>query len=1209
VVLVTMHHIVSDGWSMEILRREVEALYGAFSQGLPSPLPELPVQYADYAVWQRSWLRGEVLQTYLDSWRQRLAGTPTLLELPTDFPRPPVRSWLGEELSMPLPPQLVASLARLGRNRQATLFMTLMAVFQALLTRATGQTDFCVGAVSAGRGRLELEGLIGFFVNTLVIRADVGGDPQLIEILERVRETMLEAETYEDLPFDRLVEELRVERSLAYTPLVQVLFGVEMAGRGSAAARGDAGEPRRAGVALGTGTAKFDLSLTVASGPEGASVALEYSVDLFERTTMLRLLGHWTRLLEASAAGPERRVSELSWLGEAERHQLVREWNDTETCRRGEACSIHDLVAAQAGQVPDAVAAVIGAEGTCLTYGELGQRSRCLAARLAAMGAGRGCFVAILMESSLDLVVALLGVLEAGAAFVPLDPRWPEGRSAAVLDSLATLGGPEIVLVASAEPAAVMPPWVAVPVGAPDLQDEASRAPAVPSAPGDPIYAIYTSGSTGRPKGVVVQHEGIANRFLWMDRFFGSAAAVSVLQTTQPIYDSAVWQILWPLTHGGTTVLTSARQMANPSELAALIAGHGITLADFVPALFELFVERMATGERPAVASLRAVVVGGEEMDPAVALAFSALVPGVKLVNLYGPTEASIGCIAYVVESERGGRVPIGRPISNTRARILDRRGMPLPMGVPGELCLGGRCLGIGYLGDGEATGRAFVPEPFATLAGERLYRTGDLARWLPDGRIDFLGRLDHQVKLRGLRIELGEIEAALAEHADLRAAVVVARKDGQGVLRLVAYVVPVTGAAVVARELRSFLGRSLPDYMVPSAFVLLDELPLTPNGKLDRQALPEPADRPQGRIAPRDETELRVARIWEEVLGIGPIGVNERFFDLGGHSLLAVRLMARLRSEFGRDLPISALFQHPTVESLAPALRERSAQAVSSSILVPVRPAAGRAPFFCVHPVGGTVLCYEELARRLSPVRPFFGLQAAGLGAGPSPMQVEEMAGSYLEALRQTAAEGPLLLGGWSMGALVALEMARLSTREGRKPDLLALIDPATPAKRRRKEPAESEAELVHQFAHDLAGLHGDLDLSGNLAGEREPLRQVFEQVRAANLIPLDFTFADARAHFDIFRRNQRALAAYSPGVYEGRVALLLAAGTPLTAANIAAWRRIAAGGLEVHTFPGDHYSLLRSPDVERLAATLGELLEQAEIRFQESNTRKEKE
>jgi amino acid adenylation domain-containing protein len=972
VLLATLHHIVSDGWSQGLLFEELATLYGAFVGGRPSPLPELPLQYPDFAAWQRGWLRGEALEAQLAYWRRQLADTPALLELPTDRPRPALQGFRGGRAALSLPQSLADAAAALSRREGASLFMTLLAAFQALLGRYTGQEDVPVGTPVAGRVRVETESLIGLFVNTLVLRGNLSGDPTFRELLGRVREVALEAFAHQDVPFEKLVEELRPERNLAHTPLFQVMMILQNVPTGAVALGGL--ELFR--IPLESGTAKLDLMLSLAEDG-GLGGQLEYRTDLFDRTTVVRLLGHFEVLLQAAISGPDRRLSSLPLLTAPERQQPL-EWNDTRTVfPGGEAACLHRLFEEQVDRSPDAVALVF--EGERLTWRQLDGRANQLARLLRARGVGPEVRVGVSLERSIEMVVALLGILKAGGAYVPLDPDYPperlrlmrEDAGAAVL-----LGRADGVWEAAAGQSAER------------LEDGGS--PDV--SPGNAAYVIFTSGSTGRPKGAVNTHRAVVNRLLWMQEAYGLTAADRVLQKTPFSFDVSVWEFFWPLITGARLVMARPGGHQDPAYLADTIAAEGVTTLHFVPSMLQIFLEEEGM-ER--CAGLRKVFASGEALPPELARRFLARLGepfGVELHNLYGPTEAAVDVTFHACRSGEE-RVPIGRPVTNTRLHLLDRHGRPVPVGVPGELHIGGVQVGRGYLQRPDLTAERFVPDPFGE-PGSRLYRTGDLVRWLPDGEADYLGRTDHQVKVRGFRIELGEIDAALRALPGVREAATLARCDGPGLTgdqRLVAYVVVADGAALAA--LRARLRETLPDYMVPAAFVPLAALPLLPNGKLDRKALPPPeAAGPRAEstpaILPRTAAERAVAGVWREVLGVPEVGIGDNFFDLGGHSLLLVRVQRRLREALGRDLPLVDLFRYPTVGALAGHL---SAGVEAPAVAAPPRPAATGTGEIAVVGMAGRfprAASVAELWRRLcagEELIAFFS-EEEGLAAGLPP-------------------------------------------------------------------------------------------------------------------------------------------------------------------------------------------------------------------------------
>jgi amino acid adenylation domain-containing protein len=912
ILLVTMHHIVSDGWSIGIFVRELGALYAAFVAGRPSPFSALTIQYADFSYWQRQWLVGEALNAELAYWRERLAGLPPVLELHVDRPRPAVRTARGAKRALPLPPDLAPSLLALGPAHGATLFMVLLTAYQALLLRYSGQDDIAVGTPVAGRKHLETESLIGLFINTLVLRTDLAGDPTFTELLLRVKEVTLGAFAHADVPFEKLVETLQPERNLSHTPLFQAMFQLQNAPQGRLELPGLVLSP----LASDTGTARFDLTLTCLEADGGIFGSFGFDRDLFDAPTIERLARHFASLLAALAAGSERRLSELPLLAPAERHQLLREWSDTAEATPGGPC-IHRWIEAQARRTPEAPALVAGER--CWSYRELDGAANRLARHLRGQGLGLEGLVAICVERSAEMVLAVLAVMKAGGAYLPLDPSHPRERLASILEDA---GRP--LLLTQEHLLADLPQGRGRAVcldgdrGLIERQSDAALETGDEEAEAL-AYVIYTSGSTGKPKGVQVPRRGLAN-FLGTMRSRSMLTARDVLvAVTTLAFDIAGLELLLPLVVGARLVVASREAAGDGMRLAGLLAASGATALQATPATWRQLVE---AGWAPPCGFH--VLCGGEALPGE--LAAHLLQEGSRLWNLYGPTETTIWSAVERVGAAAPAVVPIGRPLGNTGIHLLDRRGQPVPAGVPGEVCIGGAGVARGYLRRPALTAERFAPDPFTDVPGSRLYRTGDLARRLPDGRIEFLGRLDHQVKIRGFRIELGEIEGALLQHPAVRQAVVAVRDGLGGDRRLVAYAVA-AGEALTISELRRFLHHKLPDYMLPSALVLLERLPLNPSGKVDRRALPAlSADRPAlGAVyePPRSDLEAAVAEIWRELLQVDRVGIHDNFFDLGGHSLLLVRVRGRLQERCGAAVSVLDMFEHPTVSSLARRLAE----------------------------------------------------------------------------------------------------------------------------------------------------------------------------------------------------------------------------------------------------------------------------------------------
>jgi amino acid adenylation domain-containing protein len=942
-LVLVMHHTVGDLWSVDIFFQELGTLYEAFSIGNSSPLHRVSVQYADYAVWQREWLQDQVFEEDLSYWKQRLEGDLAVLELPLDRSRPPMRTFHGAWQYFLLPSHLVEALKELSKQEEVTPFVTLLAAFKTLLFRYTEQTDILVGSVISNRNRKEIRNLIGFFVNTLVMRTNLGGNPSFRELVRRVRETVLGAYTHQDLPFEVLVEELKPVRDLSRSPLFQVMFTFKEAS-GKTLSFGPGGLTASPVVyEFGTpqpGTSMFDLTVSVYWRQQPPEILFEYNTDLFDATTISRMMGHFQTLLEGIVADPDQRISDLPLLTKAERHRLLVEWNDTKVVYPQDRC-IHKLFEARVEQTPDAVAIVF--EDQQLTYSELNRRVNQLAHHLRGLGVGSEALVGICAERSLEIVVGLLGTLKAGGAYVPLDPAYPRERLAFMLKDTQAR-----VLLTQQRLAERLPKHgaqiVCLDIDWKAIAQESEENPISWVTADNLAYVIHTSGSTGRPKGVMNIHVAICNRLLWMQETYELDETDRVLQKTPFSFDVSVWEFFWPLMTGACLVVACPEGHKDPAYLVETIVEQGITTMHFVPSMLRAFLVERGLEE---CASLKLVICSGEALSFDLQELFFARMRA-ELHNLYGPTEAAIDVTFWPCERKSDPRiVPIGHPIANIQIYLLDAHLQPVPIGVPGELHIGGMGLARGYLNRPDLTAGRFIPNPFSGVPGARLYKTGDLACYLPDGNIEFLGRIDHQVKVRGFRIELGEIEMVLAQHPAVREAVVLAQAgepdDPASPLRLgkrlVAHLVLNDGQKPAVGELRRFTQEKLPDYMVPSIFVTLEALPLTSNGKVDRRALPVPdqeaCESRDAFVAPRTLVEEQLVDIWAKVLGLKHIGVYDDFFDLGGHSLLAVQVMTRVREAFQTGLLLRDLFESPTVAGLAEHIEAVKWAVQNSQVLV----------------------------------------------------------------------------------------------------------------------------------------------------------------------------------------------------------------------------------------------------------------------------------
>jgi amino acid adenylation domain-containing protein len=919
VLVMAMHHIVTDGWSMNILVREIIALYEAYSTGGVPDLPPLPIQYADFAVWQRNWLQGDILAQQLEYWKQQLGKNPPVLELPTERPRPAVQTYAGGDFTFSFSPALSQSIKAFCRTHGLTLFMVLLAAFKVLLHRYTGQQEIIVGSPIANRQRKELEGLIGFFVNTLPMRTNVSGDLRFLDFIERVKEAALGAYAHQDVPFEYLVEQFHPDRNLSHSPLVQVIFNFEAAARDTAKLSGlDATILNSESEA-----AKFDLTLFASDHGSEIFGTIEYNVDLFNRETIERMGGHLLTLLSAAIADPAQRIADLPLITRHERYKMLTEWNAT-AAACPQLCA-HQLFEAQVQRTPHANAVIF--QNQELSYSELNARANQLARHLGALGARPGTFVGICMERSLEMIVAVLGVLKSGAGCLPLDPAYPRERLAFMLED----SGCAVVVsqqhLASSLPGA-QARVVRLDSELPIIMNENQEDTETATTPENCAYVMYTSGSTGRPKGVVVPHRVLVNLVAWHQS--STQQSKRTLQFASLNFDVSFQEIFSTFASGGTLLVAPQSVRLDIPALGRYVEEHNVERIHLPGVVLQKLAEEFS-GNPAILSHVREFMVGGEQLQ--ISRPMSALFSQLKdcrLYNHYGPTE-SLVVTSYMLPANPDtwpALPPLGKPVVNTELYMLDCSLQPVPIGVPGELYIGGACLAQGYLKRPDLTAERFIPNPFSGKPGSRIYKTGDLARYLADGNVEFLGRDDFQVKIRGMRVELGEIEVALKRHPAVHEAAVILAKENQE-SRLVAYLIFHAGAIVDSKELREFLHQSLPEYMVPSTFVTLEAFPLTPSGKIDRRGLPA-AGKPissSSYVAPRTELEEVLAGIFCEVLHLDTVGVLDDFFALGGHSLLATQISSRVREFLHVELPVRTIFEQPTVSGLARTMLEDEAE------------------------------------------------------------------------------------------------------------------------------------------------------------------------------------------------------------------------------------------------------------------------------------------
>ena len=1165
VLLLIAHQIACDTISANLLLEEIAEQYGAGVQEGPRSGAEPVMQYSDYVCAQNQYLRKDS-QSDLAFWRQQLEGIASGIELPVDFPRPPEPSFCGEQESVSLAAPLVSALRSVSSREKIPVRMVLLSGFVALLCRYAGLDEIVLGTEVPGRTMEGTSHLVGPLANHLVLRVDASGNPPFAELVHRVNTVYTAAEAHQAFPFAKLLENTRLERDLSRNPLFQVKFAVDA----------DPPVPVFAGMnatrlVLKTGAEMLDLTLRMCERSDGLELTFSYSTDLFSATTIDRMRGHFEELLRGAAEQPGRGIFELPILGADERRQLLVDWNET-SLECPHAC-VHQLFERQTRATPDRVA--ISFADKNLTYSQLNARSNQLARHLRKRGASPDSVVGIYIERSLDMVVALLGVLKAGAAYVPLDPSYPPDRIAFILEDA------QIRLVLTQE---MLCSWlpssnaelICLDADWSQIMTEEQADPGFAVAAENLAYTLYTSGSTGKPKGVQIEHRNVVNFLTTMRREPGLSAEDVLLAVTTLSFDIAGLEIYLPLTVGAKVVIASREQAWEAHALERLMSVSRVTAMQATPATWRLLIEGGWSGDR----SLK-VLCGGEALPRELA---EQLLPRCgELWNMYGPTETTIWSSIHRLTDVNWSLAPIGRPIGNTRMYVVDKHRQLLPVGVAGELCIGGDGLARGYWNRPELTAEKFVPDPFLNRPGARIYRTGDLVRYLRDGNIQYLGRMDNQVKIRGFRIELGEIESVLTQHSAVRQAVVAVREDRPGDKQIVAYLNPDEEQALDLAEIRSLAKEKLPEYMLPSRWVTVTQFPLTPNGKVDRKALPVPVREasPPGREAPRDELEANLISIFETVLGVRPVGVTDDFFELGGHSVMAARLMTEIRNLTGRQLSLSSLFQGANVRGLRNVLDEETAGDAESTVTQIQAGTGSTPPFFAVVSPGESGIGYAILARHLGPDRPFYQLQANEPIAIDRPYTWEELrnlADQYVAAMRATQPRGPYFFGGMCDGAHLAIRMAHKLEQLGESVGMLAIFDTWVLE--------NSQRRLLWKVSYYTQRLQQFRQLS---LGER---LQIVTKTSARLLKKL---------------RGQRERSAWSqaywpaedyiPPSFNGRITLFKDPKQPYYYKRdpLMGWGDRARGGVDAHVLPIGHSSILREPTVQVLAKHLVECLENA--------------
>ncbi|HEU4963351.1 MAG TPA: amino acid adenylation domain-containing protein [Bacilli bacterium] len=1200
ILLLNMHHIVSDGWSGQVLLSEFRTLYESYSRNQPNPLPPLAIQYVDYASWQNERIAGGDLDEAESYWVNQYADEPPVLNLPSDRPRPPVQSFRGATEKMRFSQDLLHDLQALCKQQDITLFMGLLSVVGLFLSRLSTQDDIVIGTPEAGRNQVELEELIGFFVNTLALRLDLSGNPTFDELLARVKQTALDAYAHQEYPFDKLVNRVNPTRDLSRSPLFSVMFQVLRADDDSPAEGLSMHE-----LPIATGGAHFDLSIIFTEHDDHLAGSFEYSTDLFDRTTILRWIGHFETLLRAALKNTGEHIATLPLLSEQEQKQMQGEGTSSEAALAVDTC-VHELLEAQAKRTPEGIA--LECDGATLTYADLNRRANQLARHLRHQGVGTEALVGLCLERSLELVIGMLGILKAGAAFVPLDPTYPAERIQYILeDAQLSVLVTQHDLVAnlsvleqtgqdqSSTLIRLDTEWTHI-----SEQDDSDIEPI---AQADNLaYLIYTSGSTGRPKAVMVEHGNLVSLLQATAQRFPFQEGDVMPWIASVSFDIALFELFSPLLAGGTSlILTKEHVLDMPRLLNTL---ERCTHLHTVPTLMRQIVQSaLGTGvdeHTGRFQRLRQLFTGGEAVPPDLLGDLNTLFPQAVITVLYGPTEATILATSYTTErSNPVDKFMIGHPFAHAKVRVYDVHQALVPIGVPGELYIGGHAVTRGYRNRPELTAEKFV-----TLDGECWYRSGDLVRRFPDGHLEFLGRIDNQVKIRGYRIELGEIEVALSTHPAVKESVVIAREDLGPDKRLVAYAVLTTDASVpsvTVADLRRHLATQLPEFMVPAHILLLDTLPLSANGKIDRKQLPAPeldrVDSGHTFVAPRDPMELEMAKIWENVLNIRPIGIHDNFFTLGGHSLQAVVLMENIRRHFEVEIPLSQLFQAPNVADLCATLRGEDT-VIQSGILIPMQIGdSQRPPLFLIHPQGGGVLPYIHLVKALGTEQTVYGLQSVGYETEETPLEtVDRMADRYLHEIKRVAPEGPYRLAGWSAGGTIAYEVARRLEEEGEKIEFFGLLDVMANTQVEQEDiDALQERSLVKQAAA-LLGLDHALFVG---LGEEEALEKALEHAESSQIFPEGVTLQTFRRKLTVAMQNGIAAFGYRPAgslkadIHLFRVsAQVPGVSRPHPLVEAALWNDQTEGQVHVIPVRGHHLSMVQPPHVELLAKEMENIL-----------------
>ncbi|MBJ6360366.1 amino acid adenylation domain-containing protein [Paenibacillus sp. MAHUQ-46] len=1185
ILLFTIHHIIADFSSLVKIIQELGVFYTAFINEKAPELPLLPLQFADYTYWQKVKMQGASYDKQLHYWREKLGGELPVLRMPVDRPHSPVMTHNGARLRITISPELTAELKALSRKSGVTLFNTLLAAYQTLLYRYTGQNDICIGTSISTRNKPELQDMIGMLVNNLVLRVNLAGEPTFAEVLKLARKTAFGAFAHQDIPYEKLIDELQSDRDRSRNPFFQTMLTHLHAPPSDVQSLPGVTIKR---FEFNKKPSALELSFTITENQDVLEAVMDYNTDLFNGDTIERMLGHFQHLLQEVVLDPHRSILELPIISEAESQQILYNWSGKSRTRPLPEASVHDLFTRQASRTPEAVA--IRFKNQQYTYRELDERSNQVAHYLIKKGLVRNQLVGICLDRSLELIVGLLGILKAGGAYIPLDPSYPQERLTYMLQNaqapiLITTGERKTRFEGeSCSVIALDEEWKSI-------AQEPYTVPEGKANPNDLIYVIYTSGSTGTPKGVMVSHQGVVNHcFNIIDRF-QLTPRDRVLQFTSISFDVAVQEIFPTLLAGSTLVLWKDKYLSEGGEFLAWIQQEEISVLNLTTAHWSNLVSDLKYERAELPSSLKLVIVGGEKVSYETFLTWRRLTAGqVRWINDYGLTETTITATMFEpdIKWQVDKVIPVGQPLNNVEIYILNHRLELVPTGVFGELYIGGAGLALGYLGQPNLSRNRFIQHPFSDDPNAKVFKTGDLARFLPDGNVEFLGRLDHQVKVRGYRIEIGEIEVQLQQYGKLAQSVVVPRTAANGEVRLAAYVVLGDSNARI-EELKSFLKSRLPDYMVPSHYVVLDQIPLTVNGKVDTAALPKPellASKDKEYLAPRTTSEATAVDIWRNLLENPAVGVLDNFFEVGGNSLLATQVVSQAKARFGCDIPLRYLFEYPVLADWAAQIDgiklALHAQPESEPCMVKIQQKGEKNPLFFFHPVGGSITCYFTLTRQLGEDQPFYAFQSHKMvNSSLTPETIEEMANAYLQEILAFRPEGPYRLGGWSMGGFIAYEVARKLKEAGQEVIQLALIDSYL-----SKTTDASEETVLYHFIKQLAAVPGytisdSILLSWKAIGlDRDSL---YRELQALDLLPPGTTSEEVSRLFDVYMNTVQAFQKYNPGPREkldiAHVQLFRAEDSHEQEGE---WSRLVTN-LSLHQVKADHFSIVHNAEVGR--------------------------